>query len=171
MRHASLGRLSWSPGTGEGPAGLPLLRVPHLLVCFKGVTKPGRRTGHHCQHRAGGGIGDSARPGMLASELPTIRERSEPDQSFDGESPEGDDPLARAWAGVRPRKNGGGCRVANPAGSRAEPGRRRPGPPARLRPGRRRAGYAARRSGRKGAVTSSNHGCWRMVRARRSMRA
>ena len=40
--------------------------------------------------------------------------------------PEGCYPLARAWAGVRPRKSGGRCRVANPAGSRAEPGRRRP---------------------------------------------
>ncbi len=35
-------------------------------------------------------------------------------------------PLARVWAGVRPSKNGGGCRAASPAGSRAEPGRRRP---------------------------------------------
>ncbi len=78
-------------------------------------------------------------------------------------------PLARAWAGVRPRKKRGGCRVANPAGSRAEPGRRR------VRAGRATGAgagaYAARRSGRKGAVTSSNQGCWRMVRARRSMRA
>ena len=29
--------------------------------------------------------------------------------------------MARVWAGARPRKKDGRCRVANPAGSRAEP--------------------------------------------------
>ena len=63
---------------------------------------------------------------MRASELRTLRERSEPELLTERGSSEGDDPLARVWAGVRPRKNGGGCRAASPAGSRAEPGRRRP---------------------------------------------
>ena len=39
--------------------------------------------------RSGGGVGDSARSGMRASELRTLRERSEPNHSFGGESPEG----------------------------------------------------------------------------------
>jgi len=39
MRPAILGRPSWSTGTGEEPAGLPLLRVPHLLACSGGVTR------------------------------------------------------------------------------------------------------------------------------------
>ena len=58
--------------------------------------------------------------------------------------------LARVWAGARPS-------------------RRRPGGAGSWRGAR--AGYAARRSGRKGRVISSNHGCCLMVRARRSMRA
>ena len=101
--------------------------VPLLLACFVGVTGPAcRPAGQRCQRRAGGYMGNSVRPGMRASELRTLRERSEPELLTERGSPEGDDPLARVWAGVRPRKNGGGCRAASPAGSRAEPGRRRP---------------------------------------------
>jgi hypothetical protein len=51
---------------------------------------------------AGGGAGDSARSGIRASELRTLGERSEPELLTERGSSEGDDPLARVWAGVRP---------------------------------------------------------------------
>ena len=105
MRHASSGRPSWSPDTGEESAGLPLLGECHCCwsVLEVSPSATARRARHHCQHRAHvAAWGNSVRSGMLASEPRTLRERSEPGLSAGGGSSEGDGPLARAWAGVRP---------------------------------------------------------------------
>jgi len=39
------------------------LGVPLLLACFGGVTKSRSAHGHHCQRRAGGGVGQSGSVG------------------------------------------------------------------------------------------------------------
>ena len=74
----------------RGPAGLPLFRVPHLLACCGGVTKRARpaREAPMSATRSGGGIDDSARSGIVASELRTPRERGEPERLLRGGSPE-----------------------------------------------------------------------------------
>jgi len=91
MRPAILGRPSWSPGTWERPAGLPLLGECHRCwsILEASPSATARRARHHCQQRVPvAAWGDSARSGMLASEPPTSRERSEPERFLRGGSPE-----------------------------------------------------------------------------------
>jgi len=84
MRPAILGRLSWSPGTGEGPAGLPLLGECHCCwpVLEASPSATARRARHRCQHRTQvAAWGDSARSGMLASE-PSYMSRAKRARTF-----------------------------------------------------------------------------------------
>jgi hypothetical protein len=123
------------PAPGKGLRACRSFECHLLLVCFGGVTRLDRsaREAPLSATRSSGGIDGSARPGMLASEPRTLCERGEPNclsvvrkgarsvlaSAAERRDSRGRNPLARGWAGVRPRKNGGRCRVANPAGSRA----------------------------------------------------
>ena len=77
--------------TPERSAGLPLLG--ECLCCWPVLEAspgwPARRSGTPLSAPgAGGGMGNSARPGMRASEPRTFRERSEPERFLRGGSPE-----------------------------------------------------------------------------------
>ena len=132
--------VAWSR---KGPLPAAPWGVPLLLACSVGVTKLRSRHGTPLSTPgAGGGMGDLARSGIWASEPRRLREYGEPVTfPFFGKGAIALRPAQRRGGVQRSPTFGAGtgrrearkifydgrCRVANPAGSRAEPGRRRPG--------------------------------------------